>query len=416
MAIIKEFREFFLRHVQVNTGLKKDQEVGYGLNYIVQGIGTVFNRFLKNDYPSEDVFKKLFESLTFKLNTEDTATYINQGLVRKATDTEAVARTNNGINTFTNVVVPNQLSDVVLLLDGNDVVQGTPLDLNGLKLSLIERTVAGLKKLNFKVEVIREMSIIIDPTTKKLRLSGDVDAPGNNLVYGTSALGVKGWYSISGLVSSIVTGLFPTYTFIESSVLLTGVNITLVNDQITPGNNYYYGTNSSGVKGWYMFPSYKLAKVYNANPGVNVNVLFTEINLDSFSIPANTLQNIGDEVVYTIHTKAYEAFDGVGMIKERIRIGAILLYFFDYLNIPNFPETLNITITTKISYLGSSQANVFIEVIAVSESNVRNIIIDNTHQVITVNPAIVNTISVTGEKGSNADFEIKNSTGVIGKA
>jgi hypothetical protein len=91
MAIIKEFREFFLRNVKLPTGTKKDQETNFAVDYtaIIDGISkTVYNRFLKDNYPSEDVFKKLFESITFKLNIEDTATVSEQGLVRVATDNQ----------------------------------------------------------------------------------------------------------------------------------------------------------------------------------------------------------------------------------------------------------------------------------------------------------------------------------------
>jgi len=91
MAIIKEFREFFLRNIKLPTGTKKDQEANAAVTYtaIIDGVSkTVYNRFLKHNYPSEDVFKKLFESITFKLNTEDTATTSEQGLVKIATDTQ----------------------------------------------------------------------------------------------------------------------------------------------------------------------------------------------------------------------------------------------------------------------------------------------------------------------------------------
>jgi len=38
--------------------------------------------------------------------------------------------------------------------------------------------------------------------------------------------------------------------FIDS-LTQDGVYVSLLNDEETPGNSYYYGTNSSGVKGWY---------------------------------------------------------------------------------------------------------------------------------------------------------------------
>ena len=112
MAIIKEFREFFLRNIKLPIGTKKDQEANVAVTYtaIIDGVSkTVYNRFLKNNYPSEDVFKKLFESITFKLNTEDTATTSEQGLVKIATDTQVQLGTST-VNGYQLVPKPSQVS------------------------------------------------------------------------------------------------------------------------------------------------------------------------------------------------------------------------------------------------------------------------------------------------------------------
>lgn len=111
MAIIKEFREFFLRNIKLPIGTKKDQENNVAVTYtaIIDGVSkTVYNRFLKNNYPSEDVFKKLFESITFKLNTEDTATTSEQGLVKIATDNQVQLGTST-INGYQLVPKPSQV-------------------------------------------------------------------------------------------------------------------------------------------------------------------------------------------------------------------------------------------------------------------------------------------------------------------
>ena len=111
MAIIKEFREFFLRNIKLPIGTKKDQEPNVAVTYtaIIDGVSkTVYNRFLKNNYPSEDVFKKLFESITFKLNTEDTATTSEQGLVKIATDNQVQLGTST-INGYQLVPKPSQV-------------------------------------------------------------------------------------------------------------------------------------------------------------------------------------------------------------------------------------------------------------------------------------------------------------------
>lgn len=193
----KEFREFFTRHSQVNGGSKPDQETGFPLTYYV-GTVSVFNRFLKGDYPSENVFKKLFESITFKKNVEDTASTTEQGLSRIATDAEARDRTDNGNGTFSNVVKPHHLPDVVLdtVGGGSPDIELSNSSLNGIKLDLVSRLVGGgLFRKVFRIKVIVDKSIVIDGVTQKLQLSGDAASPGANKTYGTDANGVKGWYN-----------------------------------------------------------------------------------------------------------------------------------------------------------------------------------------------------------------------------
>ena len=120
---IPEFREFFLRATQVNSGAKPDKETGFAVQYQTTdcegNVIDVYNRFLKGHVPSEAVFKKLMESIAFKLNPEDTATTgnTNQGLVRIAIGSQIVNKldTENG---FATVVVPSELPRV---LAGNNI-------------------------------------------------------------------------------------------------------------------------------------------------------------------------------------------------------------------------------------------------------------------------------------------------------
>lgn len=114
MSVIKEVREFFLRHTKQNIGSKKDREYNYPLRYDVTIGGvivSVYNRFIKGDYPSQGIFEKLFNSITFKLNVEDTAKTTEQGLVKKATLAQIVARTDNDSG-YTLGVTPAQLPQV----------------------------------------------------------------------------------------------------------------------------------------------------------------------------------------------------------------------------------------------------------------------------------------------------------------
>lgn len=110
MPIIKEVREFFLRHTKVLTGVKRDREQPYPLQYITtNALGELviaYNRFLAGDIPSDDTFKKFLESITFKLNAEDTATETEQGLVSIATNSECIAGTQTDANSYQLAVSP----------------------------------------------------------------------------------------------------------------------------------------------------------------------------------------------------------------------------------------------------------------------------------------------------------------------
>lgn len=205
MPTTKEFREFFLRHNKVNTGSKPDKEFNYPLQYLVNGTKLVYNRFLKNDFPSEDVFKKLFESQTFKLNQEDTAKLTEQGLAKIATDANAESNTSNGSIDFTAVVVPHQLPEVIVT-DG--VTESAPVvaEDGGMKVTTYRRTVAGLFRKVFKVEVNVQDSVVIDGTSKKVKLDGDVAAPSDGYYYGKES-GAKGWFDLKTFISDALTVL-----------------------------------------------------------------------------------------------------------------------------------------------------------------------------------------------------------------
>lgn len=150
-APIKEYREFFLRATQVSSGSKADQELGFPAQYQVFDCNgnpiTAFNRFLKSHVPSEDVFKKLFESLTFKLNTEDTATVDNHGLVKIAIGDNIVNRVDVE-NDFTTIVVPSELPTVV----GDNVTAQIISVATGLPVTSIPVGDRGLYHIQYTVQ------------------------------------------------------------------------------------------------------------------------------------------------------------------------------------------------------------------------------------------------------------------------
>ena len=90
---------------------------------------------------------------------------------------------------------------------------------------------------------------------RTLSLVNDVASPGNNKVYGTDGAGVRGWYTAS-------SGDVPSARQIATQHSLTGGGdlsadrtLSLVNDSAAPGNNKFYRTDGSGVRGWLDLPA-----------------------------------------------------------------------------------------------------------------------------------------------------------------
>jgi len=62
---------------------------------------------------------------------------------------------------------------------------------------------------------------------------------------------VSGW--VLPYIGSYVVETGDTFTF-TGSVYQSGTTITLVNDELNPSGNSYYGTDENGVKGWHELP------------------------------------------------------------------------------------------------------------------------------------------------------------------
>lgn len=103
----------------------------------------------------------------------------------------------------------------------------------------------------------------ITTSSGSLELTNDSSSPGSNYFYGTSGAGTKGWYALpAGAESTTVSDTntidltLTTYNIsgdvrYQQSITSDSSGIKLDGDQTSPGNDYFYGTNGSGTKGWY---------------------------------------------------------------------------------------------------------------------------------------------------------------------
>lgn len=114
--------------------------------------------------------------------------------------------------------------------------------------------------------VFTDMSVtgdgsIIDPVV----LVNDEEDPGANMVYGTDKNGIKGWKpnpegsGDTGSGSGSTSGEALPLTTVETDMSVTGDGseedpVKLVNDEESPGNDKYYGTNEAGEKGYHDLP------------------------------------------------------------------------------------------------------------------------------------------------------------------
>lgn len=312
MPTIKEFREFFLRSIKVNTGVKIDQELNFPLTYNITGKGNVFNRFLKNHFPSENVFKKLFESVTFKLNIEDTASISEQGLVKLATDQQSLDRTDSPVGQFSNVVRPSHLPNLIdQTIPVTDVVESTITN-DGVIIQAIKSFTALRFKRNFVVKAKVDKSLAINLTTKAIELVNDLPTP-----------------------------------------------VPTINDY-----NKYYGTNSVGSKGYHKLPSttnYSIWDSYVGNPGLPNTTPIGIDTLHTTVIPANTLIDDGDEISIEVNSN-YVSSGGTG--SQRLVIGTLA-------HVSNHvaPDPYRIITKHKIIYLGGNQIAVYTELLKYDDIN-----------------------------------------------
>jgi hypothetical protein len=109
-----------------------------------------------------------------------------------------------------------------------------------------------------------QMSVTSD--SSGLKLSGDSASPGNTKLYGTNGSGTKGWYdqplhdavtvADTDTIDLSLTGQqVSAAARTQMSITSDASGLKLSGDSASPGNSQLYGTNGSGVKGWYAQPA-----------------------------------------------------------------------------------------------------------------------------------------------------------------
>lgn len=196
--------------------------------------GNQYDNFSKDNKPTEARFRALFNSVAFIAETDDTADTGVQGLVKLTMDTDAKQRVETWTDGFSRAVTPWQLPTVETSIDAgatgvvpndtkdNDVVTGS-----GIKIKTIAYTTAGGNiRRNYRVYTHVEKSLAFDTGTNAIKLVNDVLAPGNSYYYGTDSSGTKGYFLISELSDYKVkadSGATPGFL----DAIVDGVNIQI---------------------------------------------------------------------------------------------------------------------------------------------------------------------------------------------
>jgi len=107
--------------------------------------------------------------------------------------------------------------------------------------------------------------VLVDTATKLARglINGKTTVTGTGRTYCDFLKGsINGSGSVSGF-AHLNYGAGETYTFRYSIDDDSSNNVNLVGDVSAPGNSKLYGTNSSGVRGWYDIPTAGIPDAHN---------------------------------------------------------------------------------------------------------------------------------------------------------
>ena len=153
--------------------------------------GTSYDRLSKQNRPTTTTFRTLLNSVLFAREVADTAKETEAGHVKTATDANVEARTSSAAGEHTTVVLPHQLP-CLEVNDGTEAItKDTAVTDEGISITAKEKTVAGTKRLNFRIKALLGGSLKIN--TKNIELDGDEVTPDNDKFYGRSG-NAKGWF------------------------------------------------------------------------------------------------------------------------------------------------------------------------------------------------------------------------------
>lgn len=126
------------------------------------------------------------------------------------------------------------------------------INTSGLDPGVIDSILARLDELEetslgvFTIQGTVSVSVFGTPESGLVQvlLLNDVIAPGNTYFYGTSTTGAKGWFAVSSAVAGADS--------IIQTIGADGVStFNLDGDVLAPGNLFVYATDATGVKGWF---------------------------------------------------------------------------------------------------------------------------------------------------------------------
>ncbi len=150
-------------------------------------------------------------------------------------------------------------------------------------LQLVDTTTSPDTIRTVLTDVDVKRSIEVDATD--LQLVGDVDAPGNNQVYGTNSGGTRVWKADPG-------------QSVKRSIEIDAGASQFVNDVDSPGNNQVYGTSGSGVRGWKADPTPTGRTIITDAANTSIDNTITNTNFFSHAFGAGSMG--ADDVAFVM--------------------------------------------------------------------------------------------------------------------